>query len=217
MRILNYGVGPYLPCAEAVRLLQSAAAQGNPDAQCELGVCLRYGRGVRNNENEAKALWREAVAKRSVEAVGHLALSDLDYRRTAPRARLDAAMARWRERAEQGHADAQFCLGLCYYFGVGVTQDDAEAARWFQRSADQGCAVAQSELGVLYHTGTGVAQDKAVAARLYRLGNKIFQMRQLNDIFNVFNRSIWITIANILKQRGVKQHGILRDNAYMAA
>lgn len=169
MRILNHGVGPYPPCEEAVRLLRNAAAFGNPDALCELGVCLDRGRGVHINVAEAKELLREAVAKGSVEAPGHLARIDTDYRRTAPSAIIHAAVARWRERARQGHADAQECLGRCYFVGIGVVKDIVEAARWFQLSADQGCAAGQCMLGACYGTGTGVLEDSRKAVQLYQL------------------------------------------------
>ena len=38
----------------------------------------------------------------------------------------------YRLAAEQGHTDAQYNLGMCYYSGVGVEQDTDEASCWFQ-------------------------------------------------------------------------------------
>ena len=73
------------------------------------------------------------------------------------------------QRAEQGDVDAQFALGFSYYFGIGVPQDDAEAARWYRRAAGQGHAKAQGNLGQMYHTGRGVPQDYVEAARWTRL------------------------------------------------
>ena len=37
--------------------------------------------------------------------------------------------------AEQGLANAQFKLGLMYYIGQGVPEDDAEAVKWFRNAA----------------------------------------------------------------------------------
>lgn len=46
---------------------------------------------------------------------------------------------RWfRKAADQGHAEAQFNLGNCYYNGEGVALDRAEAVRWLRKAADQG-------------------------------------------------------------------------------
>ena len=39
-----------------------------------------------------------------------------------------------REAAEQGHADAQFVLGLMYAIGHGVPKDDVQAYAWFNVS-----------------------------------------------------------------------------------
>ena len=54
-----------------------------------------------------------------------------------------------RRQAEQGDADAQTVLGAMYYQGRGVTQDDAEAARWLRLAADQGDVIAQFNLGFM--------------------------------------------------------------------
>ena len=71
-------------------------------------------------------------------------------------------------KAEQGDADAQFDLGLAYYSGQGVPQDDKEAVKWFRKVAEQGNAKAQSNLGVMYDTGQGVPQDYKEAVKWYR-------------------------------------------------
>jgi hypothetical protein len=56
-----------------------------------------------------------------------------------------------------------------YVNGEGVTQDDAEAVRWYRAAADQGFAEAQASLGFMYVNGKGVAQDYAEAMRWFRL------------------------------------------------
>jgi hypothetical protein len=52
--------------------------------------------------------------------------------------------------------------------GVGVPQDYAAAAQWYQRAADQGLAVAQNNLGIMYQFGYGVERNHRTAARWYR-------------------------------------------------
>ena len=37
--------------------------------------------------------------------------------------------------AEKGNAEAQSILGLMYFIGEGVAQDDKQAFRWFQKSS----------------------------------------------------------------------------------
>jgi len=70
--------------------------------------------------------------------------------------------------ADSGHPDkgnlmAQFNLGLVHEKGRGVTQDYAEAAKWYRQAAEQGFAPAQNNLGNLYAQGFGVAKDSAEA------------------------------------------------------
>ena len=56
------------------------------------------------------------------------------------------AMEWYRKSANQGHAQAQFYLGLMYYNGYGVSQDYARAVEWYRKSANQGHAQAQQML-----------------------------------------------------------------------
>ena len=71
--------------------------------------------------------------------------------------------------ADQGLPLAQLFLGVMYVNGLGVPQDDAEAARWFRLAADQGHAGAQFNLGFSYDRGEGVPRDDVEAVRWYRL------------------------------------------------
>ena len=72
--------------------------------------------------------------------------------------------------ADQGHAQAQFCLGDLYAAGNGVAQDYGKAVVFLQQSADNGYAEAQCALGRLYASGSDsgnvVPQDSAKAAKL---------------------------------------------------
>jgi hypothetical protein len=89
--------------------------------------------------------------------------------------------------ADQGHAYAQFNLGLMYDYGWGVPQNYAEAVKWFRLAADQGNAGAQIKLGLMYQLGQGVPQDyihahmwlNLAAAQGYR-----FSAEERNSIAN---------------------------------
>ena len=52
--------------------------------------------------------------------------------------------------AERGNAEAQLNLGQAYAYGQGVTQDGAEALRWYRLAADQGHVLGHYGLGVMY-------------------------------------------------------------------
>ena len=56
----------------------------------------------------------------------------------------DKEAVRWYlQAADQGHADAQYCLGFAYETGEGAEKSDKEAVRWYRQAADQGKAAAQ--------------------------------------------------------------------------
>ena len=72
------------------------------------------------------------------------------------------------QKAQSGDATAQCNLGLCYYYGNGVSRDLYAAADWFRKAADQGNAHGQKWLGVCYQWGRGVPTSHAEAAFWYR-------------------------------------------------
>ena len=81
-----------------------------------------------------------------------------------------ALAAQWlRKAADQGHASAQFNLGVMYGNGQGVPQDYTQAVQWYRKAADQGNADAQTNLGHKYANGQGVPQDYALAYMWFNL------------------------------------------------
>jgi TPR repeat protein len=61
--------------------------------------------------------------------------------------------------AESGNVRAQFLLGFMYEGGMGVPEDDTEAAKWYRRAADTGDDYAQYHMGVMHRDGQGVPRD----------------------------------------------------------
>ena len=55
--------------------------------------------------------------------------------------------------AKQGHAEAQYCIGLRYIEGKGVKQDLAAAMGWLLKAAEQGHTDAQEALEMLSEDG----------------------------------------------------------------
>ena len=70
--------------------------------------------------------------------------------------------------AAQGHAVAQYNLGVMYGTGDGVPENNAEAVRWYRAAAEQGLAYVQSLLGDMYADGLGVREDDVEAVHWYR-------------------------------------------------
>lgn len=61
--------------------------------------------------------------------------------------------------AEQGDAEAQYNLGVCYIEGYGTEQNTEKAVYWWMKAAEQGDANAQYNLALSYEYGFGVEQS----------------------------------------------------------
>ena len=76
------------------------------------------------------------------------------------------------EVAEQGDSYAQRFLGARYYLGLGVTQDYAEAAKWYKKAAEQGDSVSQIILGAMYEKGKGISKDFVEAYKWFSISGE---------------------------------------------
>ena len=113
--------------------LRTQAAQGDADAQFNLGTSYDDGRGVPQDAAEAVHWFRLAADQGDANVQGNLG-ARYDTGRGVPQ---DAAEAvRWfRLAADQGNTNAQSNLGHVYANGDGVPQDDVRAHMWFNLSA----------------------------------------------------------------------------------
>ena len=87
-----------------------------------------------------------------------------------------------RELAQDGHADAQYEVGLRLADGRGVTRDMTAAASWFEKSAKQGLAPAAYRLGSLYEKGLGVTRDPAQSIAWYRKAADAGNVRAMHNL-----------------------------------
>lgn len=78
----------------------------------------------------------------------------------------------WRNAADLGIAEVQYCLGVCYENGNGVEKDYQEAVKWYRKAAEQGNEGAQCNLGFCYDKGRGIIQNKVKAYAWYALSSK---------------------------------------------
>ena len=72
------------------------------------------------------------------------------------------------ETAEQGDAEAQYKLGVCYEKGSHTEQDYEEAVMWYRKAAEQGNVDAQLHLGRCYYSGRGAGKNYELAAKWFR-------------------------------------------------
>ena len=71
--------------------------------------------------------------------------------------------------ANQGNAQAQYLLSMCYYCGWGVDSNVEEGTKWLQKSAAGNDSDAQCTLGLYHETGLHVHKSKKEAVYYYRL------------------------------------------------
>ena len=121
---------------EARAAWSTLALAGDVDAQFNLGALYENGLGVEEDAEQA-ARWYRAAASRRLD-LARLALARLQ-RVGALEPDPDEDQIKLLEAAaRRGLAEAQFELGVAYDRGLGVTQNHATAAGWYQRAAEQG-------------------------------------------------------------------------------
>lgn len=75
----------------------------------------------------------------------------------------DQALPCLEKAANAGNTDAQAMMGVLYFRGNGVKQNDSEAARWFEKAARAGNPDAQTFMGVMNLEGRGVPKNERQA------------------------------------------------------
>jgi len=111
--------------AKAIELFTQAAEQDNVMAQFYLGICYDTHNaefGVEGNEDIAEEWYTKAANRGNAAAQNKLGW--LLYKRKADAKEASAAFRWFEMAAEKGIPDALYGMGLCYYFGLGVSEKD---------------------------------------------------------------------------------------------
>lgn len=116
------------------------AAQGDAEAQLQLGMRYAEGDGVIQNDKEAAKWFALAANQGLAEAQYQYGLVLLQGRGVVQDYK---AAFSWIEKpAQRGYAKAQFSLGELYRYGTGTAIDKARAYLWFNLAAAQGVEAA---------------------------------------------------------------------------
>lgn len=189
------GIGIAKNRANAIALLQMAAANHDTRALALLGGFYFSGKGSPTNHQEGIRFIRNAAEQGNVYAQGVLG----NLYRNGQTVTIDyVEAAKWlRCAAEQGDALAQGNLAMLYDKGEeGVPQDKHEAFKWFRCCAEQGILRAKYDIAQKYDEGGGVPQDKRQAARWFRQaaeqGSKssIKKLTQSDDLFLKYHEAM---------------------------
>ena len=164
------GAGSSPDYAAAAKLYESAAAEGDANAQSELAFLYFRGRGVPHDYEKAVSMHEDLVERHGEDAYGYNMAVLYYYAPTGPNQALrhKEAFRLFKNAAASGeYAYAESALGECYENGVGVARNYAEAAKWYGLAADKDFADAQFLLGELYRRGLGVKRDYSKALILF--------------------------------------------------
>lgn len=156
--------------AQAAKLLQDAAAQGDENAQFELAFMYFRGRGVPQDYEKAVAMHEDLLERHGETAYGYNMAVLYYYAPAGPdqARRHKEAFRLFKNAAASGdYAYALSALGECYENGAGTPRNYAEAAKYYRLAADKEFADAKFLLGELYRKGLGVKRDYKEALRLF--------------------------------------------------
>jgi localization factor PodJL len=144
---------PLLDYAIGSQKLTSAALNGDPAAEFEVGA--RYAAGTIVARNTSKAAeWYQRAANGGL-AVAKFRLGSLYERGDGVRQDRAAALAWYQRAAEQGNVNAMHNLAVLLSSGDDASTDPKGALKWFLMAAGYGLRDSQYNLGVVYTRGLG--------------------------------------------------------------
>lgn len=159
-----------------------------PQCYSELNTGAGYGLLVKRFERQAKQLLSGgSLSPRSLVASELLYLPSAEYIDTLlqedgfdPAAEnkrgeqsymaldFQAAVESFEKAAKTGNREAQYNLGICYYYGYGIPQNYTQAVHYYRLAGEQGHVDAQNNLGNCYYKGKGsVAKDMTQAKKWF--------------------------------------------------
>lgn len=194
------GIGVNEDLSQALRWYRSAADQGHPRAQNNLGSMLLNGMGTEKDPAEAAVWYRKAGEQGEAEAQFNLALR---YLHGSGVSQSDAEAAAWlKQAAAQGHTEAIGQLGTLSRFGQGVPQSIVRAAELHTIAALEGDVTSVGNLADYYGEIEKAALRGSVIAavclaKMYDRGMAVDK-----DPAHVYAWLLW-----------AKQHGISDNDA----
>lgn len=123
------------------------------DELFERAKAYHMGLGTEMDRAKAALLYQQAMGAGSKKAKHNLAMMFVNRECESGTPEMGARMLR--ELAEEGDADALYCLGGCYYEGKGVEQDMEKGVAYYKTASEKGCSPATLALGVYYNNELG--------------------------------------------------------------
>jgi uncharacterized protein len=122
--------------ATAFREWQPLAEEGDGLAQYHVGMLYHKGRGVPQDDAQARKWYEKAAAQGQAKA--QFSLGTLHFNGEGGRKDYQQALRWFRVAANQGMALAQTKLAIMYDYGEGVPKDKVQAYKWLSLAAKNG-------------------------------------------------------------------------------
>jgi TPR repeat protein len=182
---------------KALECIQKSAKQDNIFAQGELGTLYYLGYAVNQDYDKAVELFQKAAKQNNSgwhNYFGEFYFHSFDSYQDDDN--LTDIIERMKKLFSQSNAEAQYRLGLCYYYGHGVNQDYDQAIEWFQKAANKCNPFGQLLLGICYYYGHGIDQDYNKAVELFLEAYRCNLIWQHFIMFSYYFNSDLIQDAN---------------------
>jgi uncharacterized protein len=133
---------------DAIDLLQKAAKQNHIPSVIELGFNYYTGNYINLDRERGIALWKQAENLKSNEAIIRISASKiLDQNAFTD---LSNEIKNIRNAESKGSILAQFTLAYCYENGIGLSQNTADAVKYYRLASQRGNQFAFEKLKSLY-------------------------------------------------------------------
>jgi len=162
---------------DTIEEIKVNAEKGDVKAQAALGGIYFKGEGVVKDTTEA-VKWLSKAAQQG-DAISQTCLGFCYFNGEGVTKNQLEGLKLIVLAANQGLAEAQWIYADSCRIGIKglLSQNSAEAAKWYRKAAEQGYAKAQSSLGGLYFLGDGVPRNYIEAYKWFALG-----MAQGNEV-----------------------------------
>lgn len=142
---------------KALKLLESSAGNGVPEAMHAMGMIYYQGMDVKQDFDIARKWFEKASAASNPRSAYNLAMMyrlGIGVKQDFAKAYLYLCVA-----AERGHAPSLYGRGYFLYKGLGCRQNYEEAIKYFTAAANKEHGYAMYMLGLCYRNGYGVERD----------------------------------------------------------
>lgn len=140
---------------QAITHFQSAAENGNAEAQYYLGYYYHHGIGVERNETSSLSWYEKSANAGFSPAQNKMGMiyysgTEKDYSQAKKWFTLSA---------KQDYSQAQYMLGKIYSTGKGVEPDTTKAIKWLKKSVSSGHPYPEFLLGKLLYESAKTPKD----------------------------------------------------------